>query len=262
MFSANHFIWLFICLVLITASLIYLNKKKTSLKDLLTACCIVCIVSEVIKVFGTIEIIPSADGTMYYPYLETNHIPLHLCSLQIITIFLARFMKEGKTRTTILAFLSTTAPLGAAFALALPSVLGSTVPTGHEFLHPIAYQTFIFHSMLIVLGIYIYNSKEVKLESKHYWYTLAILGSLAFISLYINSLFGHPVYSADRIVSVEHTTNFLFTYLTPIGLVLKKKWQWLVYLSIIIGLAFGLIALMYIPVFKRERKQKKTSLHK
>lgn len=260
MFTTNHFIWLFICAALIVGPVLYMRKTKPSLKKVLTACCIVCVVSEIIKVFGTIEIVPSADGTMYYPYLETNHIPLHLCSLQIITIFLVRFMKEGKVRTIILSFLATTAPLGAVFALALPSVLGSTVPLGHEFLHPIAYQTFLFHTMLITLGIYINMSGEVHFESKHYWYTLAILGTLAFCSIYINSLFGHAVYSADKLISVEHTTNFLFTYLTPIGLILKKKWQWFIYLGIIIALAMGLIALFYIPVFRRDRKAKKSHL--
>lgn len=257
MFKTNHFIWLAICAVLIVGPVLYMRKRKPSLKDVLTACCIVCVVSEIIKVFGTIEIVPSADGTMYYPYLETNHIPLHLCSLQIITIFLCRFMKEGKKREIVLAFLSTTAPLGAAFALALPSVLGSTVPLGHEFFHPIAYQTFLYHTMLITLGIYIQMSGEVHYETKYYWYTLGILGALFFCSIYINSLFGHAVYNADTLVSVEHTTNFLFSYLTPIGLVLKKKWHWFIYLAIIFSLAFSLIALFYIPVFIRSAKEKK-----
>ena len=193
---------------------------------------------------------------MYYPYLETNHIPLHLCSLQIITIFLVRFMKESNKRTILLSFLATTAPLGAIFALALPSVLGSTVLPGHEFLHPIAYQTFLYHTMLITLGLYINISKEVQFEKKHYWYTFAILGSLAFVSLYINSLFGHAIYNADTLISVEHTTNFFFTYLTPIGLVLKTKWQWFIYIGIISLLAMALIALFYIPVFRADKKKK------
>ena len=67
MFSVYHFIWIFISLALIVTSLILLKKYKPSLDLVLTVACVVCVLSEFIKVFSSIDLIPAADGTDFYP---------------------------------------------------------------------------------------------------------------------------------------------------------------------------------------------------
>ena len=84
MFSIQHIIWVVITVIIICLSLIYLKKKKPALKDVLTACCVVCVASEVIKVLSCIEMIPSSDGSIIYPYLQMQHLPLHLYSLPFL----------------------------------------------------------------------------------------------------------------------------------------------------------------------------------
>ena len=198
MFSIQHFIWVFISLALIAAGLIALKKKKPTLKQVLTTVSIACAASELIKVFSCLELVPSADGSILYPYLELQHLPLHLCSIQILLIFYCRFgrgtIAESRGKQIALQFMYPTCAVGAPFAIALPSIFNTTITVSQAFTHPIAYQTFLFHPMLIVLGIYIPMSGEVKFSWKTYGKTMGLLGFITFVQIYLNSLFANVTY--------------------------------------------------------------------
>ncbi len=255
MFTTNHYIWLAICAVLIGGGLLLLNKHKPSLRSVLNLACVGAVLSELIKVFSSIRLIPTADGSMMFPYLELEHLPFHLCSLQIILIFYVRFAKPSKFRDMVLAFMYPSCAIGAAFALALPSIFPSSIDISQAFTHPLAYQYFLYHVMLILLGAYILMSDQVDLRPKHYWTTVGMLGVMAFISFYLNSMFATPVYQNGKVVYVENTTNFLFTYEPPIDVVFTELWHWFVYVAVIAALALLLIAVYYIPIFRRARKK-------
>ena len=108
MFTWRHFLWLGICLVLSIIGLHIMKKRNLPISKALTSACIAAILSEIIKVFSTIEMVPSADGSLIFPYLPMNHLPLHLCSIQIPLIFYARFTDNEKGRENVLSsFLST-----------------------------------------------------------------------------------------------------------------------------------------------------------
>lgn len=256
MFTLNHFIWLGIVTVLMVTSFVLLMRYRPSLRTVLTVACVICVLSELVKVFSSIEMIPSLDGSEYYPYMKPQHLPLHLCSLQILTVFYARFSGNEKRREYILAFMYPTCTVGALFALAIPSIFSGSVPVAEAFTKPLAYQYFIFHAMLIVLGLYIFASGEINLRPRHYASTLTILGILAFVSLYLNSMFADAVFEDNSLVSVEYTPNFLFTYNPPIDVQLTEIWHWYVYLGVIACLAVILVTLFYLPVFLRAGKSK------
>lgn len=255
MFSVQHIIWVVISIIIIIINLILMKKRKPALKDVLTACCIVCAASEVIKVFSCIEMVPSADGSIVYPYLQMQHLPLHLCSIQLFTIFYCRFGKgtiaESRVKRFLLAFMYPTCVLGAVFAIALPSIFDTTITVNQAFIHPIAYQLFIFHSMLITLGLYIPMSGEVHFSWLTYRKTMAAMAVLTLLGIYFNSIMASPTYVDGKLISVDYITNFFFLYRTPIGIALNTKLAWLIYLMILIVLAFSLIALMYLPLRKK-----------
>lgn len=265
MFTINHLIWSVISVAVIVTALVLCKKYKLSLKTVLTIACIVSAASELIKLFSSIELVPSASGERFYPYIKMQHLPLHLCSLQIIFILYARFAKDGKKKEILYAFMYPSCVLGAFFALLLPSIFtgaSPSVPVAEAFTRPLAYQFFLFHSMLIVLGLYIPLSGEVKLSTKHYFTTLAFLGVTALLSLYVNSMFAQPVYQDSVLVSVEYIPNFFFTRETPIGIKLTELWHWYVYIAILLALAVTLIAAFYIPYFVRDYKAKKSNVKK
>ena len=106
MFGVYHFIWLGICALLAALAAAYLRRHKPPLRRVLGWACAGCVLSEVVKILSVIELVPSADGSRFYPYLELAHLPFHLCSAQIALIFYARYAKDGPARTVVLAHLS------------------------------------------------------------------------------------------------------------------------------------------------------------
>ena len=254
MFSIQHIIWMIISAAIIAGLVIALAKKRPPLKSVLTSAFVICVLSELVKVLSCIELVPSTDGSVLYPYLELQHLPFHLCSIQILMILYCRFAKgdilKSPGKQYILRFMYPTCVIGAAFALILPSIFSTTITVNQAFTHPIAYQTFIYHSMLIVLGVYVPMSGEVSFSWKTYRKTMLFLGLVTFMALYLNSLFASVTYQNGKLVSVDYVTNFFFVYKTPIGLALNTKLAWLIYLLIIVALAFILIWLLYLPLRK------------
>ena len=254
MFSIQHIIWMIISAAIIAGLVIALAKKRPPLKSVLNSAFVICVLSELVKVLSCIELVPSTDGSVLYPYLELQHLPFHLCSIQILMILYCRFAKgdilKSPGKQYILRFMYPTCVIGAAFALILPSIFSTTITVNQAFTHPIAYQTFIYHSMLIVLGVYVPMSGEVSFSWKTYRKTMLFLGLVTFMALYLNSLFASVTYQNGKLVSVDYVTNFFFVYKTPIGLALNTKLAWLIYLLIIVALAFILIWLLYLPLRK------------
>ena len=260
MFSLQHIIWVVISIILTAINLFFMKQRRSSLKNVLTACCIVCVLSEVTKILSCIEMVPSSDGSIIYPYLQMQHLPLHLCSIMIFAIFYCRFGKgtiaESKIKQFLLAFMYPTCVLGAFFAIALPSIFSTTITVNQAFTHPIAYQLFIYHSVLLSLGLYIPMSGEVHFSWSTYKSTMIALVGLTFFEIYFNSIFASPTYVNGKLVSVDYVTNFFFLYRTPIGIALNTKLAWFIYLLILIVLAFSLVALLYLPLKKKAANSK------
>lgn len=251
MFSIQHFIWLGICVVLIYFSLKLIRKNNIRLDKLLDYCFIVCILSELTKIFSVIEIASSTDGTIMRPYIPANHFPLHLCSIQILLILVVKNMKESETKRTLLSFMYPTTLLGAIAALAMPSIFTTTISVSDAFVAPMAYQFFIYHSMLIVLGISIARSDEMVWRKKDPIKTIEMFYFIGFVSLYLNSIFASPTYVNGELISVDFWPNFFFTYDDPIGLNITTKAQWMIYLVVICLLAAVCIWLSYRPLKKK-----------
>lgn len=257
MFTSYHFIWFAICTVIIVTSLYILIKNKIPLQRALSVACVVCVLSELTKVFSTIKMVPSSDGSIMYPYLAMQHLPLHLCSIQIAFIFYARFAKKSKAKETLLAFMYPTCVAGALAALIIPSIFSGGVDFAKAFCRPLSYQYFIYHAMLITIGLYIPISKETPITSKHYKSTLIILSCAAFASIYFNSIFSSPTYKNDVLVSVDYCPNLFFTYDTPINIKLTELWHWYVYLLVLVVVALVLMGIFYMPFFIKEAKERK-----
>ncbi len=248
MFSPQHLVWLAICAVAIFLTLRELLARKLPLEQVLSASCVLAAASEFIKLLTYIQMVPTADGSAMHMFIEWRHLPFHLCSIQIFLIFYVRFAESAKRRETILAFMYPTCVFGAFLALVLPSIFTNGIEPAQAFTHPIAYQFFVYHSMLIVLGVYIARCGEVNISfSRHLRSSLAIILALGMMSIYMNSAFAYVTYTGTTLLGVENTPNFFFTYRTPIGLLLTERWQWYVYIAIVIALAVLVFTVFYLP---------------
>ena len=61
---------------------------------------------------------------------------------------------------------------------------------------------------------------------------------------YLNSVFSQPVYAKGKPVGLIYAANFFSSYQNPLGLVLRERWQWFLYLLIRFSLALGITALL------------------
>ena len=253
MFTWRHLLWLLICAVMVTVTVAAFRKKRPPLKKVLKTAMIISILSEVVKVASVIEMVPSANGALYGPYIPLNHLPLHFCSLQIILIFFVSTTEDDRKREKVLGFMYSTGMLGALAALAMPSIFTTSVPVERAFVSPLSYQFFIFHSMLIALGIIIAISGEITWRWKHLKDTLLFVYLLGFVSLYVNSLLASPTYVDGELKSVDFWTNFFFTFNNPLGIKVTELWQWALYFAILIVAATLLIFLSFYPLIRKDR---------
>jgi len=255
MFSIYHLIWLAICACLIPGMLCFIKKKNVSFGSVLTAAFTLSCISEFVKVISVIKMVPLSDGTNTVPYIELNHLPLHMCSIQILLIAYVKFASEKSgSRRAVLAFMFPTCILGALMALLMPSIYSTTIRPDQSFTHPMGYQFFLFHTMLIILGLCIYRDSGINLTAKDYRTTLMMVVLVSVAAIYLNSVFAVPLYENGDIVSIENYTNFFFTYVPPIPVQLTEVWHWVLYLFILFLLCAGLLALVYIPVFRKSKK--------
>lgn len=257
MFTTNHFIWLGICLILITAALIFLLRRKTPLRSVLTVCCALAVVSEYIKVFTAVKMLPLSGSMGLYPFFDPGHLPFHLCTIQIPLLFYTRFARPGKNRDRALAFMYPTCAAGAFFALLLPSIFPSSLDVSQAFVHPLAYQYFLFHTALFVLGLYIPLSGEIRLTPRRLLGTCAMITLLGFLSIYVNTASSSAVYENTKAAELTFGANFFFTMQPPIPIALTEKWQWIVYYGILHLIAYLLITALYLPFLLRRRRERR-----
>ena len=255
MFSLQHIIWLVICAAIVAVSLIQYKKRKPSLSQVLNICCVICLLSETIKVFSTLEMVSSADGSIIFPYIPMNHLPLHLCSIQILFVFYVRFTGNKKMRENLLSFMYPSCLLGALSALAMPSIFSTTISVNQAFTHPMAYQFFIYHSMLVALGLIIALSGEIRWEWKHYFQCIIIITLMGFLSIYVNSIFAKATYLDGVLQHVDFWPNFFFTYNNPLGIKVTTITGWRIYLVILIAVVYLLSLVCYYPLIRKNAKK-------
>ncbi len=254
MFTWRHLLWLLVCACMVIGTTYAYKKKRPGIDSVLTTALIIAVLSEFAKMIAVIELVPSKSGEMMLPYLPLNHLPLHFCSFQIILIAAAKFSTNEKRRENLLAFMAPTCVIGGLFALLMPSIFTTTISAEQAFTSLISYQFFIFHSMIISLGLIIATSDEVDWSMKHYKNTLLLVYLFGILSIYLNSIFASPTYADGILISVDFWTNFFFTYRNPLGIKITELWQWYLYLLIIIVLTALLLYLFYLPLVRRKTK--------
>ncbi len=276
MFSQGHLVWAAISACVIAAGICICFKKKPKLKKLLRIALIIGIISEIIKFFSVAEMVPMVNPAVvdsggnlsveyvptgqYTPYVPLEHIPFELCSLFIVFLILALFAKDGLWKRGLYALMFAAGSIGAAIAIILPSITMYLKSPSDYLTYPLVYQYFIYHSVIVVVCVYIGASEEAGLCSKDWKAAINGLILLDLPTYYLNSIFSSEIYYNDAVVGVTHRINFFSSYVNPLGLVLTEKWQWMAYLLIRLFIAVDLvIGLFHTPLLNRNRLQKVNS---
>lgn len=238
MFSTAHIIYLVLTIGIAVIAAIILSKKIGWSRRVLLVCCLICILSEVTRTIRFIHV--NLDNNMYYLYANT--IPLQLCSIQIISIFLITFSKNVKLVKNVKSFIIPTGIGGAFFALLIPVNLMTFGPWDL-----LTFQYMIYHSMLLGLSLYIYLTHYKELNIKSYIIANSIMLLLMYLSIFVNSALQN------------HGTNFFYTAGPPAENLplLNMANGWLPYILNLIWIGLLMITLIYLPVIISDIKRLK-----
>lgn len=235
MFDLGHLILFCVFLCIPAGLAVLLTKLKVNTKWVLYVCMGLCLISEIIKTHYFVR--ETEEGY----YMFKNSMPLHLCSIQIIFIFIIGLTKKQKTREFFVSFFIPTALMGAFMALVIPTTY-LTYGAGH----PLTYQYFGFHGMLVFLALYLYIKEYKRLNVKSYLQCLSLIALLFVGSIYVNSALQ------------DGMANFFYTAKPPIENlpVLNLNNGWLFYMFSLICVGVLLISCAYLPILIRSVRQR------
>ena len=273
MFSTGHVIWITVSFVLIGVALFITMHNKPSLDKVINVCFVLGLVSEVIKIYSVMDIVPLVNQEIvnnggvyeiayvptgeYTPMMGMEHLPLELCSLQIV-FMLACFIRQERVKRMIHALMYPTGIIGGLLGVVMATMTSYVKDQSEYLTSPRVWQYFLYHSMIIFLSIYIGYCKESRLRFSDWKSAVFTIIVLDIPSFYLNSVFSSRMYHDDQLVGVTHRINFLSSYVNPLGLVLTEKWQWLLYLLIRLVLAWILIILLFLPFLRRKENKPQT----
>ena len=244
MFGLKHIIILIFCVAACVCGAIFLRKLK--LKTWYRILLFVGIVSETVKIVYYVR----ANEGVYGGYLPKTDLPFQLCSIQLLFIALLNFTKSEKLHRFLLAFMLPTCLIGGAAAILIPTSSSLSA-------WPITFQYFIYHSVIITFAVYLFGCREIKWEIGDYFNALKMLALMAFIAVYLNSMFfdlgGYEKIDGVEQVVFARRVNFMYVVDPPAsGLpLLNKDHGWLVYIINYAWIAVTALTLCYIkPVVK------------
>ena len=59
---------------------------------------------------------------------------------------------------------------------------------------------------------------------------------------------GRKHYSGKELMGLAYPINYFSSYNNPLGIIVKEKWQWFIYLLIRIGIALVVTPLVFLPL--------------
>ena len=191
MFTMEHWIWIGLCAVFITAMTYVSLKKKLSLKQAGYVMSLICAVSEISKIMG--DMMASQKGGSV---LDPLSLPFHLCSLMLFGVLYITFGKEGTAKQTVINFMAVMGILGSVCAILIPT-------NGTDFTTLLAYQCFVYHAGRLWFSLYLILSGKAKLGLRSLWTNMGVLLFLVWMMIYVNSILS------------EYNTNFMYLVRPP-----------------------------------------------
>lgn len=196
MLSVGHFILIAVTIIgIIIALKLTVNKNET--KKIIKGCTIFLWIFEIIIIMFKISTLGTEN--------LNNYIPLYYCSIMLYAGLLSSFGK-GKLQRVGDVFLATGGIIGGIVFLIFPT---TTLPA-YPMLHLVSIHSFIFHGIMIYLGILINKTNYIELEKKDIIYYASIVGVICIIAYIINKLFGSNLMFISKNFETVFIINLLY----------------------------------------------------
>ncbi len=176
-FSLGHLLIAFFTFLAVIMALFISIKKKVNVKKAIRIATITMLIWEVIMIIFKIN----RNG-----YLSVNsYLPFYFCSIFLYAGILSSFGK-GKVKRIGDVFLSTGTIIGSVIYIIYPSTSLPDYPLWHL----VTLHGFMYHGVMLYIGILINLTGYIKLELKDIIYYAFLVGLICLISLIINYIFG------------------------------------------------------------------------
>lgn len=177
MYTLGHFILLIISVLGIHFALKKtIHKNKNEILKIIKYCTIAMWIYEFVMI---------AFKTINYGFENVNqYLPLYYCSMLLYAGLLSGFTK-GKLKKIGDIFLATGGIVGGIAYLAVPVTSIKSYPM----FHLVSMHSFIFHSIMVYLGILINITNYVEIKFKDIKEYAILVGILCLIALVVNNIF-------------------------------------------------------------------------
>lgn len=152
------------------------KKTKAEVKQIIKKCTIVMWIFEIIIIAYKLF---TGD-----PKNLNNYVPLYYCSLLLYAGILSSFAK-GKLKRTGDVFLATGGIIGGIVFIIMPT---TSLPA-YPMLHIVSLHSFLFHGIMVYLGLLINITGYIKLEKSDIKYYALLVGTICFLAYIINNIF-------------------------------------------------------------------------
>ncbi|MFG6319757.1 MAG: YwaF family protein, partial [Clostridia bacterium] len=163
-FSQGHCV-----LIAITISSIILTLKHTMSKSKEDVCKIITRLTIIMCILEAIKVIYSISQNSLYNV--NTYLPLYYCSISLYAGLLSSFGK-GKLKRVGDVFLATGSIIGGAIFIIYPSTSLVYYPAFHFF----SIHSFLFHGIMVYLGILVNKTKYIELKKDDIKYFASLVG--------------------------------------------------------------------------------------
>lgn len=178
LFTMKHFILVIVTIMGVGVALKNtMHKSKEEIKNIIKNCTIAMWIFEVIII--SFKVIQNGFRNI------NNYVPLYYCSLLLYTGLLSSFAK-GKLKRVGDVFLATGGIVGGAVFIIFPT---TSLPA-YPMFHLVSFHSFIFHGIMIYLGLLINITKYIELEKKDILYYASLVGIICVLAFIVNNIFG------------------------------------------------------------------------
>lgn len=210
-FTKGHFVLFFATIIGIKIALKNtINKTHNEVKNIIKKCTIAMWILEIIIISFKI-----CTGD---PKNLNNYVPLYYCSLLLYAGILSSYAKNNLKRMGDV-FLATGGIIGGVVFITYPS---TSLPAYPAF-HIISLHSFLFHGIMIYLGLLINKTQYIKLQKSDIKYYSLLVGIICILAYIVNSKFGSNLMFISQnfpgmpIEIIYNITGKFFTIIMSLG---------------------------------------------
>ena len=203
LYTPGHFILIIVTIIGIVISLKYtINKSKEEIKKIIKRCTILVWILEVAVI--SFKIITGGIRNV------NNYVPLYYCSILLYAGGLASFAK-GTLKRVGEVFLATGGIAGGLIFILMPT---TSLPT-YPMMHFVSLRSFLFHGIMLYLGLLINITKYITLHLNDIKYYASLVGIICLLAFVLNKIFDSNLMFISKNFDAVPIIDFLYKFTGP-----------------------------------------------